>query len=345
MQTQMRFMVLVFFVLFSAVTGAADIWYEDNNMGKGGGMPSDFVEKFQQQDSFKVASTYIDVYMVRARVLAAMTDDFLVNVFNDYLVKNNIKLALDAGGANWMGLSAREAVFNDEIILLKRLARMGIRVDYISLQSVLTKAPKVKGKKIDYPLNTRIKDVVVYSKAVRAIYPQVKIGIIDDMPSHNKDYRLPYRMLKEAMAEGGVELSYIHLDISFDIPREQRNGVTWENLKKAESYVENDLGVQFGYFTTSRKGGHSSSKAYHERVMAALECYAGHGGTPAEYIVASWFPHPEKTIPENATGNDYPAMRTVKEFGRELNAIEMAGPSWSAQRSSRPDWRRLCGNH
>jgi hypothetical protein len=338
-------LTLIFFAVLSSAAMAADIWFEDNNMGKGGGMPPDFVEKFQQQDSFKVASKYINVYMVRAKVLAAMTDDFLVNVFNDYLVKHNIKLAVDAGGANWMELGGREAVFNDEMALLKRLAKLGIKVDYISLQSVLTKAPKVKGSKIDYSLTKRIKDVVVYSKAVRAIYPKVEIGIIDDMPSHNKDYRSPYRMVKEAMTEGGVELSYIHLDISFDIPREQRNGVTWNNLKGAERYVEDDLKMRFGYFTTSRKGGHTSSKAYHARVMAALECYLGNGGKPSDFIIASWYPHPEKTIPETATGNDYPAMRTVKEFGRELNAIEMAGPSWAAKRASRSDWRKLCGNN
>jgi hypothetical protein len=76
-------------------------------------------------------------------------------------------------------------------------------------------------------------------------------------------------------------------------------------------------------------------------VLAALECYAGAGGTPGDLIIASWFPHPQKTIPENADGNDYPFMRTVLEYGRRLEQIKNAGAA-IAQRSREPEWRAMC---
>ena len=76
--------------------------------------------------------------------------------------------------------------------------------------------------------------------------------------------------------------------------------------------------------------------------MAALECYAGAGGTPGDFIIASWFPHPRDTVPESAAGDDYPAMRTALEFGRRLERMEKAGPSWAVQRSRQPEWHALC---
>jgi hypothetical protein len=55
---------------------AADVWYEDNNLGKAGGMPADFVEKFRQPESFSQATKYIRVYMMRALDMKGMDDQF-----------------------------------------------------------------------------------------------------------------------------------------------------------------------------------------------------------------------------------------------------------------------------
>jgi hypothetical protein len=321
---------------------AADLWYEDNNLGKGGGMPPDFFEKFQRPETFSQASRYIRVYLMRANVLEKLDDQFLTTQFLPYLRKNDIKLAINAGGATFIQMGVRRKVFVRNIDLLNRLKRLGVQVDYVSLQSALDKYPRVDGVKAYYPLSKRIEDIVAFSKAVREIYPQAAIGLIDSLPSAAREYRQPYRQVKDALASAGIVLSYIHLDISFDIPREGRRGVTWKAIREAESYVEDELGLKFGYFTTSRKGGHHSSKAFHERVMAALECYADAGGTPGDLIVASWFPHPQKTIPETATGDDYPAMRTVLEYGRQLEQIEKDRPSWAAQRAREPERRTIC---
>lgn len=325
-----------------AAASAADIWYEDNNLGRAGGMPADFVEKFQRPESFSQASRYIRVYMVRANVLEKLEDPFLTTQFLPYLKKNNIKLAIDAGGATFTQMGGRQQVFVRNIDLLNRLKRLGAQVDYVSLQSALDKYPKIDGMKVEYPLSKRIEDVVAFSKAVREVYPQAAIGLIDSLPSAAREYRQPYRQLKDALASAGIALSYIHLDISFDIPREGRRGVTWKAIREAESYVEDELGLKFGYFTTSRRGGYQSSKAFHERVMAALECYADAGGTPRDFIIASWFPHPQRTVPETAAGDDYPAMRTVLEYGRQLEQIEKDGPSWAAQRAREPGRRAIC---
>lgn len=338
MRIQAKITIALAFAVISAAAGAADIWYEDNNLGRPDGRPPDFSEKFRKPESFGQASHYLRVYMVRTNVLEVMDDRFLSELFQPYLTKNNIKLAVDAGGATWSQAPGRKKVAPREIRLLERLKRLGIQVDYLSLQSVLSKPLVIRGKPENYPLGKRIEDVVAYAKAAKAVYPQAQIGIIDALPSHGKDYRQPYLLLRDALAKEAIALSYIHLDMPFDIPREQVLGITWPKIRAVESYVEDELGLKFGLVVTSNKGGKVSSKLFHERVLAAQECYLGAGGTPGDFIIASWFPYPQATIPETAAGEDYPAMRTVLEFGRQLERIEKTG----AKTGEQPGWRAKC---
>jgi hypothetical protein len=324
----------------SGASLAADIWYEDNNLGRGAGMPADFVEKFRQPESFKQATHHIGVYMIRANVLEVMEDAFFTELLFPYLQKNNIKFALDAGGATWTQASERRGqVFDENIGLLHRLKRLGGRVDHISLQSVLSK----RWRGGDYPMDKRIEDVVIFAKAAREVYPTVAIGIMDALPSHGKDYRTPYRQLKDALAREKIGLSHIHLDISFDAPRTGRRGVTWASIREVERYVEEDLGAAFGLFAKSRRGGENSSRDFYMRTMGSVECYAGSGGTPREYVLSSNFLYPNKTIPEDATGDNYPTMRIVLEVGRRLEQIKKAGATWVAERAADRRWRQRCG--
>ena len=319
------------------------LWYEDNNLGRAGGMPSDFIEKFHRPDTFREASRHIDVYMIRANVLSKMDDAFLATLLEPYLRKIGIKLAIDATGATWAQAPGRDRAFRADIQLLERLKREGVDIHYISLQSVLSKRLVRAGKVVDYPLSKRIEDAVAFAKAARPIYPRAEIGIIDALPSHGKDFRRPYRQLRDAMSREGLKLSYIHVDMPFEIPRERQLGVSWQSLRKVERYVEEDLGLRFGFFTTSRTGGNISSRAFHDRVMAALECYTGATGTPRDWLIASWFPHPRNTIPENVVGEDYPAMRTVLAFGRSLEQImDIGSSSQSPGRTQEPAWHALC---
>jgi len=327
---------------FACAALATNLWYEDNNMGSAGGMPADFAEKFSHPESFERAAKFIDVYMMRLKVFKDMDDRFIRDVFYAYLKKQNIKLALNVGGGTLAQAANRTNIAGDEVALLQRLKKLGVQVDYFSMQSALDKAPKVDGKKQHYPLNKRVDDIVAYAKAIHAIYPAAEIGIIDSSPSHNFEYREPYKQVKAALAREGIALSYIQLDISFDIPRESRGGVTWQKLRQLEAFVEDDLGAKFGYFATSRKGGHTSSQAFHERVMATLQCYHAAGGSPREFVIASWFPHPEKTVPDTATGDDYPAMRTVLEFGRELKRLDQGGAAAAPQSTGRRGGKSAC---
>ena len=339
--------LLVTFTLTLAVVTpacAAEIWYEDNNLGRGGGRPADFVDKFRQPESFKEASGYIDVYLLRASVLQDMDDAFFTELLFPYLRTHNIKLAVNAGGATWLGAKPRrQEVLEKEIELFSRIKRLGGRVDYISMQSILSKPLRRQGKGsevIDWPMDKRIAGAAIFASAARQVFPEAAIGVIDALPAHGGNYREAYRQLATALAKDNITLAYVHLDTNFRAPGIGQRGLSWQAIREVEDFVEQDLGTQFGIFAKSRRAGQTSSAAFHDAVLKVLDCYSGSGGTPRDYVVAAWFKHPERTIPENATGDDYPMMRIVLNFGRRFDQIQNGG---GIAQASEPHWRERCG--
>jgi hypothetical protein len=142
----------------ATLRGTADLWYEDNNMGRAGRMPSDFKEKFYRPDLWAGAREAIDVYYIRATTLLkpenGLDDSFLGGNFVPVLEESGVEIALDAVGANF--LRAHPAPADErierEISLVEKLGAMGGRVGYVALQSVLPKPLREEGRVVEYPM-------------------------------------------------------------------------------------------------------------------------------------------------------------------------------------------------
>ncbi len=302
---------------------SAGLWYEDNNMGTAGGIPPDFKEKFYRPDLWEGAREAIDVYYVRATMLLnpenGLDDSFLEENFVPVLEESGVEIALDAVGASF--LRARPAPADErierEISLIEKLGAMGGRVGYVALQSVLSKPLREEGRVVEYPTHQRIEDVVEYAKTARERLPDVQLGIIDALPTKGLDYRDPYGGLAAALSGEDLELNFVHLDCPYEDPQEGAR-ITWEGVKEVESFVKGEVGARFGFVCTSRTGGEASDEAWNDSVLDALRQYASVNGTPDEYVVMSWFPHPGSTIPESAEPGLFPDTKTVLPLAREL---------------------------
>lgn len=257
------------------------LWYEDNNLGHAGGMPADFTGKFADP-AWQRAAQSIDVYMIRLNVIAQLDDAFLTATLRPFLEQH--RLAVDAGGATWLHYGNRRVAFEHELAQLRRLRDLNLPVSDISLQSPLSK-PLPEGA---YPMQQRNLDIALYAAAARRIFPSAKIGIIDALPAHGGGWREAYGDL---IATGVVD--YIHLDLPYELIGKN---VTWEELRRIEGFVE-EQGLEFGLLLTTRKGGEQSDQAYAAGVEAELAGYSNHCGSPAAYVIASWFPHPARTVP------------------------------------------------
>lgn len=299
----------------------ADLWFEDNNMGSAGGAPADFYSKFMQAETWADARKAINVYYVRTSVLEARTTDdaFLQKYFIPVLAKSHIKLALDTGSATWLNsdAAAKAGKVNRDVDLIKRIQRLGGAVDYIGMQSTLSKPLVVQGQKTAYPMATRIKDAVDYATVIKKNFPDIKIGLIDALPTKGQDYEGPYRDLVSAFRTAGLSLDFIHLDSQYE-SAQAGTSTSWAKIAKVQSLVEDTLHVHFGLVATSRTAGYTSDKAFHDAVLDVPVEYRKAGGNPDEYVIMSWYPHPTLTVPDSAGGQQYPAMKTVLDFHREL---------------------------
>lgn len=264
-------------------SGEFQLWYEDNNMGRAGGSPPDFTSKFGRA-GWLSASAAIDVYLVRATVLDRLDAGFLRGRLLPWLERQGISLAIDAAGATWLEHGNRRELFALEMRILRRLGDIGVPVRFISLQSVLSK-PLPDG---EYPLEERLGDIQEYVRAAREIHPGVSVGLIDAMPVHRGPWREAYS------AVHGLDLiDYIHLDVPYERIGDSISPAT---IREVEAYVES-RGMDFGILLTTRDGGYASNEAYARGVTASLATHLKNCATPAAYILASWFPYPDRTVP------------------------------------------------
>ena len=291
-------------------------------MGKSGGMPPDFKEKFYQPDTWTQAREAIDVYYVRASTLLnsanGLDDSFLKDFFVPVLEESNVRIAIDAGGATFLNAQppTDTTPITRELALIEKLRAMGGQVRYIALQSVLSKPLQRKGQVVEYPMQQRIQDVVEYAKTVREQLPDVELGIIDALPSKGQDYQGPYSQLTDALGDS-LKLDFIHLDCPYELPQEGAK-ITWEQIKEVESFVKRDIEARFGLISTSRTGGETSDETWNDNVLDVPRQYAKANDHPDEYVIMSWFSHPSSSIPESAEPGQFPAMKTALSFAQGL---------------------------
>jgi hypothetical protein len=264
--------------------------------------------------------------MFRANIFsdkaAGLDDAFLKKQVLPLLRQSGISIALDVGGATWKGYGNRDTLVESELRLIERINRLGGDVRYVSLQSILSKKLFDKGVPVDYPMTQRVADAVEYAKLIRQRFPEVRVGIIDALPSHGKDYQTAYLALAKAFRENGLVLDHVILDLPYELVKDHKLGLTWTKVRQVENFVKRDVGARFGLIATSRLAGYKSNRDFHHAVLAMLENYSRSGGEPDFYLLASWFPHPDASIPDDVQGANFPAMRTVREFGDSLKALE-----------------------
>lgn len=283
-------------------------WYEDNNQGVAGGFPDDFERMFTNPDSWKELRSKIGVYYIRGNSLAALVkkygEDFIKNKFVKVLARDGIVLAIDNPDSN-----------DNAVPLLKRC---GANVGYIALQSTLSKIPMPEYKK-DGPrlVAERVDQAVSTITALKKQYPGIKVGLIDATPTKGWDYATPYRELSRRLAANGTPLDFIHLDCPEELPTAGKN-ITWDKVFEVEDFVKNELKIPFGFICTSASGGRTSDAEFYNNVMQIPEHYRGH--RPDQFIMMSWFPHPEHAIPENPPPGQFTMTKTALDLFKALSS-------------------------
>jgi hypothetical protein len=111
-----------------------------------------------------------------------------------------------------------------------------------------------------------------------------------------------------------MEWRYVWKIFPYEFAQFQINGMSWSKVKDVERVIQSLPGVEFGVLITSGRGGRISSAEFYRDVMAMARELRGADIRADTYILTSWFPFPEATTPEIASGEEYPFFRTFLEL-------------------------------
>ncbi|SEE74155.1 hypothetical protein [Ruania alba] len=297
----------------SQTDNVPEFWYQDNNLGQGGGVPPDFRSRYDDLAAWDKARAVMHTFVLgqNALVKQGLRDDpaFLASMaaaHADHHVAYNVTQATTW----WWGYYRRTgeipsgpANFTRTINELHDLADAGLHITDIMLQSVLTKPGP--GGFLGYSTERRIQDVVEFNDQVRAEFPGVRIGVIYPLTNKPGIY-LPWRealtVLQSELQSSGHELDFIHFDKPFEHPRleiEDSSGpMTWDRMVEVEQFVKS-LGVTFGLQCTDGRGGRASNNEFRELVLDGLATYIAHGGAADRYILWPFHPYPDHSLPDD----------------------------------------------
>lgn len=288
----------------------AEFWFEDNNMRRAGGYPPDFEQMFREPESWARLRSIIDVYYIRGNTLknlcSDLGEDFVRNHFVKVLNESGISIAID-NLSNW----------EQNLALLEEY---GAKVTAITMQSTLSKRVNHRTENVEDVLDQRIKQVVEDLASVHKSYPELRIGIIDALPTKGVKYKEAYRKLVDELDAKGLKLAYIHLDCPVDIAQ-QGVYIDWQGVKEVEQFVKEDLGLEYGFICTSNGGGMESDQLFYENVLKIPEAYPVAGGLPDHFIMMSWYPHPSRSLPEDAPEGRYPMTKTALDLATRLHRM------------------------
>jgi len=268
-----------------------EFWYQDNNMRKAGGYPPDFREMWEQPETWQELRSMLDVYYIRGNTLKNILKDFgndwVKNHFAAILIEDDIPVAIDNIGLRGGYLPA-----------VKELEKMGVEIQSIALQSVLSKfqAKPMKPKERVAEIRRRIPLAVEQLQIARQAFPEVQLGIIDALPPKELPWRVCYPEFVNATRAAGVAIDFIHVDCPLS-----KIDVTVEanDLHDLRKVLCHDLDLAYGFICTDNIGGMKSDSDY-KKSLQRLAKAIPREAWPDIFIVMSWYNHPQFAVRRDA---------------------------------------------
>ena len=257
------------------------------------------------------------------------------------LKKYNIDIAVEGGalfGFDDCGALEGEKAAQTELTFIKRIYDAGGSVSYLSMDDPIDRLHNSTRKMLNticnFDLNTVIREIVDYMKAIHAERPEIKIGIIFNFPAriyngvpayplfiyNDIDYKIVLDGLIKAVDRAGEKLYFVHADNPFDMATGIAFTDVWCSITTSDAthypsqtdWIKRILdleqqtesyGLAFGLiYNSQRGGGHScdssSDKLFYDDVMTYLDLYKERGGSPQNYVIQSWYKRPYVLAPE-----------------------------------------------
>jgi hypothetical protein len=289
-------------------------WFEDNNLGSTHGIPKDFVARYapDRMEAWRRARETMDVFMIPA------------SIYTTHVLRNpglkarfakahaNTPICVDDTSAVWAHYLHAKPTYAGGLFAVRHMKKLGLNVQYVALQSVLDKPTPDRGF---HSMTNRVRDVVEYVRRAKREWPNLKVGLIDAMPSHKRDWRTAYRMLHRALTREKLSLDFLLLDMPMQWAQAPGG---WNTLFQVKAFVKNTLRWRFGWSVTLGKPGATSNSRYRTQLLAGLREYQARGGGADFLTVMSWSPQPERSTPDSISPRNPTTLSMFREVDHRL---------------------------
>lgn len=292
---------------------------------------SDYKRLFSNPEEWQESRKYIDTFFfgLTQRQSDVFEPSFLKNKVIPLFAEENIKIGFDSGVATWLTCRKAQGQRNiqSDLDMIKRVQDAGGTVSYIRLQSTLGKpAPdNIADNCPNYSIDDRIADAVRYITSIHAVYPDIKMGLVDATAAHilkeragvEDSYKKTFSKLQNTLKAKNDRIDFFLLDTSVENSMGLKNpGVLeYNQVLELERFIKNDLGIEFGILVLSHEGGQNSEQLFYDRTDTFMKEYQRRGGNPDIYFPESWYRFPWKALPENST-DSYPHTRFLLNIAK-----------------------------
>ncbi len=243
--------------------------------------------------------------------------------------RNGLKVAVELGCCLDFGPmddTNGEWSARSELTALNRWYAAGGRVDYLDLDGPVRRLMhpdnRQDGKRFD-SMDAAANEVVDSVRAFHAAHPEMKYWHLTNFPNWgykgdvsyhargpNKqdygDYDDAHRIVLEKLRAAKLPLTGVTIDNPYDyligehfsVNLKPATSVDW--LKRVRDYEDRSRseGLEVNLIVNSERGGQKSDALFAEETLKMTETYLKAGGRPDRWIVQSWYPHPERIVPE-----------------------------------------------
>lgn len=298
-------------------------------------LPVDHLRMWTNPDEWSSSRKLMDVYFFNWKQASTKVfePNFLKEKVLPILAAEDIKIGLDTGFATWMSCKPMgEKAIDFDIGVIDKIQAAGGKVSYISLQSAMGKVlpERLADECPNYSYTDRINDMVTYVTAVRARYPEIKVGLVDataalvirSRNSGSNTYKELFTQLSDALRAKGHKLEFILLDNGSEMAKgEKYPGVMeYAQILELERFVQKQLKTKFGIIVTSSTGGMTDADLYLRNTLEYVRAYERIGGNPDFYMSESWHRYPEKVLPESG-GKEVTLTNVFFRIGLLVNRI------------------------
>jgi hypothetical protein len=312
---------------------------------------SDYKRLFSNPEEWQESRKTIDTFFfgLTQRQSDVFEPTFLKNKVVPLFNSEGIKIGFDSGVATWLTCRKAQGQRNiqSDLDMIKRIKDAGGTVSYIRLQSTLGKpVPEgIADNCPDYSIDDRINDAVRYITSIHAVYPDIKMGLVDATAAHvlkeragvEDSYKTTFTKLQNALKAKNDRIEFFLLDTSVENSMGIKNPgiLEYSQLLELERFIEDDLKIEFGILVLSYEGGQNDERIFYERTADFMKEYKQLGGSPAIYFPESWYRYPWKALPENSS-DSYPHTKFLLNIAK-LAQEQSSSPIKSKSSPKKPN--------